>query len=168
MAGGPQPVIEPLDSSRHDRNGFRCGVEALDRYLHTQAGQDARRRVAAPYVMVLPPSAAVVGYYTLSNTSMRAADLPPAVVKGLPRYPLLPATLLGRLAVHEAERGAGLGSLLLLDALARSLRSETASMAVVVDAKDEAAAAFYRSHDFIPLSDRRLFLPMATIASLFD
>ena len=170
MGEGSAPAIEALDVSRHDRRGFRCGVEVLDRYLHAQAGQDARKRVAAPYVMVRPPSAEVLGYYTLSNAAVRATELPAAAVKALPRYPVSPATLLGRLAVHETHRGKGAGSLLLVDALRRSLRSETASMAVLVDAKDEVAAAFYRHHDFAPLTDqpRRLFLPMATIARLFS
>ncbi len=97
----PIPVIEPLDTGRHERDDFRSGVPALDRYLAIQAGQDARRRVAAPFVLVRPPSSAVIGYYTLSNASVLAADLPAASTKRLPRYPVLPATLLGRLAVDE-------------------------------------------------------------------
>ena len=169
MAEASSPSVEPLDTGRHERSGFRSGIEALDRYLHSQAGQDARRRVAASFVLVLPPSPAVIGYYTLSNASIHAAELPAAVTKRLPRYPVLPATLLGRLAVDERHRGAGLGTLLLLNALRRSLGSEVASMAVLVDAKDEAAATFYRRHDFLSLPDQshRLFLPMAEIARLF-
>ena len=170
MAEASIPSVEPLDTGRHERGGFRSGVEALDRYLQSQAGQDARRRVAAPFVLVLPPSLAVIGYYTLSNASIHAAELPATVTKRLPRYPVMPATLLGRLAVDEQHRGAGWGTLLLLNALRRSLRSEIASMAVLVDAKDEAAMAFYRRHDFLPLPDqsRRLFLPIADIARLFS
>lgn len=170
MGDASDPSIEPLDTGRHERGGFHSGVEALDRYIHSQAGQDARRRVAAPFVLVLPPSPAVVGYYTLSNASVHAAELPANVTKRLPRYPVMPATLLGRLAVDERHRGAGWGTLLLLNALRRSFRSEVASMAVVVDAKDEAAVAFYRRHEFLPLPDQphRLFLPMANIARLFD
>lgn len=169
MADAPAPIIEPLDTGRHERDGFRSGVAALDRYLTAQAGQDARRRVAAPFVLVLPPSPAVIGYYTLCNASVVAAGLPAAVTKRLPRYPMLPATLLGRLAVDERHRGAGFGTLLLLNALHRALRNEVASLAVLVDAKDEAAAEFYRRHEFRPLPDqpRRMFLPMAEVAVLF-
>src|SRR6516165_10911912 len=116
MGEGAAPIIEARDVARHDRRGFCCGVEALDPYLQAQASQDARRRVAAPYVMLRPPSAAVLGYYTLSNAAVRGAELPANVVKNLPRYPALPATLLGRLAVHDAHRSEGLGGLLLLDA----------------------------------------------------
>ncbi|MFT4026985.1 MAG: GNAT family N-acetyltransferase [Novosphingobium sp.] len=164
-----RPVIELLDAARHDRSGFSCGVEILDRYLQSQAGQDARRRVAAPYVLIEPPSPDVLGFYTLSNTSIQAAELPLAFVKKLPRYPVLPATLLGRLAVDAKGRGRGLGTELLLDALQRCLRTETASLAVVVDAKDDAAASFYGRHDFVRLVEQpnRLFKPMVEIEQLF-
>ncbi|WP_366849516.1 GNAT family N-acetyltransferase [Methylobacterium sp.] len=113
---------------------------------------------------------AVIGYYTLSNASVRPAELPPATVKRLPRYPTLPATLVGRLAVDARHRNQRYGRLLLLDALRRSLGNEIASMAVLVDAKDEAARRFYLHHDFTPLQDQpnRLFLPMASIAALFS
>src|SRR3546814_10366549 len=84
-----------------------------------------------PYLLIEPPSPNVLGFYTLSNTSIQAAELPGALVKKLPRYPVLPATLLGRLAVDAKGRGRGLGTELLVNALRRCLRSETASLAVV-------------------------------------
>jgi GNAT superfamily N-acetyltransferase len=136
--------IEPL--GKHDRAGFFCGVEALDRYFRTQAGQDGRKRVAACFVLVddaAGPDGRVAGYYTLSAASIALAELPPALAKRLPRYPVVPATLLGRLAVDRGYRGRGLGEALLFDAFIRSLRSEIASFAFVADAKDEAAQAFY-------------------------
>ena len=169
MSGTAKPVMTVLDPAQHERSCFSCGVEALDRYLRVQAGQDARRRVAAPYVLLEPPSPAVIGFYTLSNTAIQAADLPEALVRKLPRYPVLPATLLGRLAVDEGRRGEGFGTMLLLDALRRCLRSETASLAVIVDAKDAAAAQFYEQHEFLRLPDlpNRLFKPMAEIEALF-
>jgi GNAT superfamily N-acetyltransferase len=164
-----RPIIEFLDTTRHDRSAFCCGVEALDRYLHAQASQDARRRVAAPYVLLEPPSPEVIGFYTLSNTSLKATELPAAFARKLPRYPVLPAALLGRLAVDARRKGAGLGTVLLLDALRRCLRSETASLAVVADAKDDAAISFYERHEFRRLPDQsnRLFKPMAEIDKLF-
>lgn len=169
MSKAARPVIELLDAARHDRSCFSCGVDALDRYLLSQASQDARRRVAAPYVLIEPPSPHVLGFYTLSNSSIHASELPAALVKKLPRYPILPATLLGRLAVDGEGRGRGLGTILLLDALRRCLRSETASLAVVVDAKDDAAISFYERHEFLRLRDqaKRLFKPMAEIDKLF-
>ena len=129
----------------------------------------ARRRVAAPYVLIEPPSVEFVGFYTLSNTAVHAAELPGSFLRKLPRYPVLPATLLGRLAVASARHGEGLGTILLLDAFRRCLRSESASLAVVVVAKDEAAAAFYERHDFLRFTDHadRLFKPMGEIEALF-
>ena len=117
-------------------------------------------------------SKAIVGYYTLSATGIRLGQLPPAVVQRLPAYPVVPATLLGRLAVDQRLRGTGLGEHLLLDSLHRSwiASDNIASFAVVVDAKDDAARAFYLRYDFIPFQAdiQRLYLPMQTVASLFD
>jgi predicted GNAT family N-acyltransferase len=168
---GSDYLIEPL-GSEHNRAVFCCGVEKLDRYLQKQAGQDARNYVAAPYVLFDKTSNTVIGYYTLSGTSIVAGELPTQIAKKLPRYPSLPATLLGRLAVDENYRGKGLGEELLMDALYRSWShaNRIASMAVVVDAKDEKARSFYEHYDFIQFPDRpnRLFLPMTTIVKMFD
>jgi len=155
--------------THHDRSGFDSGVAPLDRYLRTQAGQDARKNMAAPFVLVLSDET-IAGYYTLSSTSVRLADLPEPVVRKLPRYPLVPATLLGRLAVDRRQQGKGYGRLLLADALHRSVRSEIASFAVIVDAKDDNARRFYERESFLPLPDHpmRLFRPMADIRRLFD
>ena len=162
--------IERL-ASHHDRAAFVSGVAALDRYLKEQAGQDARRHVAAPFVLVRRDSGVVVGFYTLSATAIRLAGLPPALANQLPKYPLVPATLLGRLAVDHREGGKRLGEFLLLDALHRSheLSLQIASAAVVVEALDNRASAFYRRYEFVqfPASPHRLFLPMKTIRELF-
>lgn len=159
--------IEPL-ADRHDRGGFVSGVDPLDRYLRLQAGQDVRRRVASCFVLV-DEGPTLLAYYTLAATSVLLADVPAAMSKRLPRYPMIPATLLGRLAVDQRHRGRRLGEHMLLDALARTLRSDIATFAIVVDAKDETAAAFYKAYDFrrLTTSDRRLFLPMAEVARLF-
>lgn len=163
--------IEPLDKS-HARESFRCGHAALDRYLQQQARQDVLNQVAAVFVAVEPSSRQVVGYHTLSASTVNVAEVPPDIAKRLPRYPQLPVTLLGRLAVDERFRGKGLGQFLLMDALHRSQQAAAgiAAMAVVVDAKDETASAFYQRYGFAPLNARagRLFLPMKTIATLFQ
>ena len=160
-------LIQTLDDT-HDRAGFESGVDALDRYFRTQASQDVRRRVASCFVLVegdLTPLA----FSTLARTSIALSNLPATLTKRLPRYPVVPATLLGRLAVHRRHRGRRLGEHMLLDAFARALRSEITTFAILVDAKDEAAGAFYRAYDFLPLDNagRRLFLPMAEVARLF-
>lgn len=162
-------TVEPL-GRQHDRTAFHCGSKALDRYLKQQARQDADKRVAAPFVAVDPPDKLVLGYYTLSASVLTLADLPDDLARKLPRYPQLPVTLLGRLAVDQATKGQGLGEHLLLDALNRSLThaDQIAAMAVVVDAKDESAASFYRRFGFIALQAEpsRLFLPMRLVAQL--
>jgi GNAT superfamily N-acetyltransferase len=81
----------------------------------------------------------------------------------------VPATRLGRLAVDRRQRGNGYGRFLLADALHRAARSEIASFAVLVDAKDDDARRFYERESFLPLPDQpmRLFRPMADIRQLF-
>lgn len=129
------------------------------------------RNVAIVYVLV-PASAAtsIAGYYSVSSTAVRLADLPETTRNHLPRYPLVPATLLGRLAVDREYRGKGPGERLLIDALRRSLTASrtVASVAVIVDAKDQTGAAFYTRYGFLTLPEPplRLFLPMKTVASL--
>lgn len=144
-----QVRIQPLNAE-HDRSTFCSGVPALDRYLRERAGQDARRRVAAPFVATAE-GVKVLGFYTLSTTSIQLNGIPVELAKRLPRYPRLPATLLGRLATDLSARGIGLGRVLLVDAITRAVRSEIASFALVLDAKDEAAASFYERESFIRL-----------------
>ena len=141
----------------------------MDRYLRQQAGQDTRRRVASCFVLLTGNDPAPIGYYTLAATSLALAGLTEALTKRLLRYPVVPATLMGRLAVAAAHQGQGHGELLLFDASARALRNEIASYAFVVDAKDDKAALFYQRYRFMPVvaGGRRLFIPMAEIAKLF-
>ena len=162
--------VRPLEKT-HDRNSFDCGNEDLNRYLREQARQDAKKRVAASFVFTQPGSPAVLGFYTLSASIIPVDELPPDLMKRLPRYGQLPVTLLGRLAVDRSLGGQGVGEFLLVDALRRSLEAaqQIAAMAVIVDAKNEQAESFYRYFDFQPFQQTplRLFLPMGQIAKLF-
>jgi ribosomal protein S18 acetylase RimI-like enzyme len=164
------PLVEPLGSD-HDRAAFSCGAPELDRYLREQAGQDLRRHVAAPFVLRLRDSRRVLGYYTLSAYSVRPTDIDPELARRLPRYPLLPAILLGRLAVDASYRGRRWGELLLLDALRRCLQTQqdVGAIAVVVHTIDANAIAFYQRYGFQEFADSpgRLYLPMTTIRNLF-
>lgn len=155
-------VIERL-ASHHARDGFKSRVEPLDRYLHTQAGQDIRRRVSTCFVAV-DEVRTVVGYYTLAMSGVLLSDLASEQAKGLPRYPTVPVARLGRLAVDERRCGQGLGGTLLWDAVERTARAEIAAYALLVDAKDEAAVAFYRHHGSLMLGGdaNSLFLPLAS------
>jgi ribosomal protein S18 acetylase RimI-like enzyme len=148
----------------HDRGGFTCGVDRLDRYLKTQAGQDVRRKANAVFVLTSHDDLKrVLGYYTLCATTLSQGDVPEVVRKHIPRYPLVSATLIGRLAVAKEEQRRHLGAILLADALQRAFESAgiVGSSMVVVDALNEAAAAFYAAHGFVRLPESlRLVLPM--------
>jgi ribosomal protein S18 acetylase RimI-like enzyme len=140
--------IEALTPA-HDRTGFASGVEPLDRYFREQVSQDVRRRVTACYVAVDNATRRIVGYYTLAAGSIPLAEVPEPLAKRLPRYQAVPVARLGRLAVQSDSRGQQLGAALLWDALLRASRSEVAVFALVVDAKDVQAAAFYLHHGFV-------------------
>ena len=163
--------ISAFESKAHDRTAFSCGSSELDQYLREHAAQDIKRDVARVFVAARPEATTICGYYTLSATSFQRDQLPVEQARKLPRYPV-PAVLLGRLAVDRDVQRSGLGEFLLMDAMHRTLLATQvmAVHAMVVDAKDAAAAKFYRKYGFIafPNNTQRLFLPMATIRQLLD
>lgn len=154
--------VSRLDAD-HNRASFDSGSAPLDAYFRQQVTQDMRRRVTSCFV-ALTHEDQIAGYYTLASASVLLSSLPSAMAKKLPRYPTVPAVRMGRLAVDRRFKGQGLGAALLADALARAAQAEIAAWALIVDAKDDAAAAFYRHHGLIalPLSPSTLFLPLAT------
>jgi len=159
--------IEPLQP-HHNRPVFHCGSEPLDRYFHERIRRDVAAGVAAAFVMAHGPK--VLGYYTLSVHNIERSSLPEDIVKKLrlPKYPFIPASLMGRLAVDRDQQGKRLGEILLLDGLQRSYTHsrEVASFAVVVDAKEN-AVQFYLNYGFLHLPPgRRIFIPMTTIKKL--
>jgi GNAT superfamily N-acetyltransferase len=141
----------------HHRSAFVSGSDTLDRYLQQQAKQDMRRRVASCFVAV-DAVGDIAGFYTIAASSLVLDALPAEQAKRLPRYPTIPAVLLGRLAVAEAHQGKRLGGALVADALLRASRAEVMAYAMIVDAKDEAAVRFYQHLGFVRLGDdqRRL------------
>jgi ribosomal protein S18 acetylase RimI-like enzyme len=156
--------FEPL-AGQHDRESFCCGEDALDRYLQERATQDIRRKIANCFVAVEIATGRVAAYYTLSAESIALGDLPPEVIKRLPRYPTVPAVRIGRLAVDEKFRRRGLGAAILMDAAQRTMHGPVAAFAMLVDAKNDEGVAFYRHNEFRALGSRprTLFLPIATI-----
>jgi ribosomal protein S18 acetylase RimI-like enzyme len=145
--------IVRFDKRLHDCRGFDCGSLQMNRYLKEQAGQDARRHYAALFVAVREGHLKVVGFYSLSSTSVDLGLVPPESQKKLPKYPKIPGIRIGRLAVDTAEQGRGLGASLVANAAIRSV-SNVADWAIMeVDAKDERAAAFYRKLGFRGLKD---------------
>lgn len=158
----------------HNRAGFSCGEVSLDAYFQQRARQDADRHVATVFVLVDNyEEGRVAGYYTLSASSVHLADLPPETQRTLPRYPLAPVVLLGRLAIDQDYQGQDLGEVLLFNALRRAFgvgTREIAAIGVIVDALHDRARAFYERYGFrrFPDNDGRLFLLMPTIGQLLE
>ncbi len=152
----------------HDRSTFSSGNERIDRHFRETVSQDIKRRYAACYVLLERETGRLVGFYTLSSQSIPLIDLPPEVIKKLPRYPSVPAVLIGWLGRNEASRGQEVGSLLLFDAIARLEASPAGIHAICADAIDEAAGRFYEKHGFVPFFSRpaSFFLPMKTASGL--
>ncbi|MFA9200541.1 MAG: GNAT family N-acetyltransferase [Cypionkella sp.] len=161
-------AIEPL-GPQHDRAGFTCGEADLDDWFRERAGQDEKRNLARVFVM--SDADGVVGFYSLSSHTLALADLPTDLAKKLPRYDAIPAALIGRLARAERMRGQQVGETLLLDAIARTLSAAhaVAVHSILVDAKNERAAAFYARYGFkaFPLRPSRMFLLASTAAKAF-
>jgi GNAT superfamily N-acetyltransferase len=153
--------IRPLDA-RVDTTAFCCGKRTLDEYIQRYASQDVRRGVARVFAATPDDTQRLAGFYTLSAGSVNCSDLPAALSRKLPRYPV-PVALIGRLAVDESFQRKGLGSILLADACKKVVQASAvlAMAGIVVDAKDEPSASFYQHFGFIPLPGQpeRLLLP---------
>ena len=165
--GEPSWRSEALDAAKHDRTSFDCGVEALDRYLKDLATQDVRRHLSRVFVVAAgQDDPRILGYYSLSAAAISRPQLPASIARKLPNYPI-PAARIGRLAIHREAQGRGLGEFLLWDACHRIVEAcrVMAVHAIIVDAKDDSAATFYRHFGFVPFidNDRTLFLPIATV-----
>ncbi len=159
--------VELLDAT-HDRGGFDCGVEPLNRYLQQIARQHIAKGISKTFVLVDEHATAakpVLGFFTISLCQVLGQQVPAKWAKKLPEQ--IPAMRLGRLAVAKAHQGAGYGKTLLVDALHRIARVAdlAGGIGLFVDAKDEAAAAFYSRFGFepTPSGPLTLFIPTETI-----
>ncbi len=163
-----RPVLIETLSSNHRREGFDCGVEALNRYLKQYATQQQKKKIGRVYVAVPPGESRVPGYYTLANGSVSFESVPQG--RGLPHEYPIPVVLLARLAIDRTMQGQGLGAVLLFDALNRAAEASliSAAHAVIVDALNERSREFYLHYHFEESLDDpwRLFLPMHDILSL--
>ncbi len=162
--------ILPLQS-HHDTETFSCGSDALDKWFQRIAKQHLSKGISRTYVAESPADHRIVlGFYSLTVGEAQTEDLPASIAKTLPRK--IPIVLLGRLAVAKSAQGQGLGGLLLVDALKRTVRVSTqvGIAAILVDAKDAHAETFYQHFGFQPLPGypNRLVLPVKTAAALFD
>jgi GNAT superfamily N-acetyltransferase len=161
--------IHPLQS-HHDTETFCCGNDALDKWLQRVAKQHLSKGISRTYVVEdAERPGAVQGFYSLTVGEAQTAKLPATVAKALPRK--IPIVLLARLGVDTRAQGQGLGAILLIDALLRTVRvaEEVGIAAIMVDAKDAHAASFYQHFGFEPLPDspHQLVLTVKTAAALF-
>jgi GNAT superfamily N-acetyltransferase len=153
-----------LDAAIHDRASFICGIRELDEYLQRFAVQQSKKGVTAVHVLVDSSAPAMIlGYYTLSAAQVDVVQLDERSRKKLPRYPV-PCFRMGRLAANTEHQGRGIGKALIGCAVDRCLeaRKQVAAYALLVDAKDERAKAFYLHYGFVALRDGplTLFLPL--------
>lgn len=164
-----QVSIELLNAGHH-REGFDCGEESLNRYLRQYASQRQKKNLGRIYVATAQGDRRALGYYTLANGSVTFQSVPRS--KGLPREYPIPVILLARLAIDKSMQGKGLGAVLIFDALKRAaeVAEISAAYAVIVDALNEKAKAFYLHYHFEESLDdpMRLFLPMHDIRALLS
>lgn len=163
MSNMSEFVIEPLRQSA-DTSQFSCGEDALDRFLKDLAFDQQKKGYGKTWVAILPPGDSVLGFYTLTATQIEFKNAPKKLIRGMPRYPV-PCFLLARLAVDQKSQGRGLGRRLVADAFERSVRAGVGAKCLLVDAKNQKVAGFYRRLGFIPFPDQplKLFIKMSTI-----
>lgn len=167
-AGGSDPVaqsfrIESLSS--HDRSAFCCGNDRIDKYFRETVTQDIKRRLAQCFVAVEIKTGKLAGFYTLTSSGIPLSEIPDDLKKKLPRHLPVPVALIGWLGRHVDFKGLGLGEVLLFDAIKAIATAPIGSHAIIVDAIDDAAAAFYREFGFVNLAAgraNRIYLPVAT------
>jgi len=161
-------ILKVLEK-KHNRKNFSCGIIELDNYIQRYLNQDTKRKLTVCYVLEDEKSN-VIGYYTLSTSSIELNDIP-APLKNSLKYNEIPVVILGRLAVDLGSQGNKIGQTLLIDALKRILEisSVIGNHAVIVDPINIAAEKFYSKYGFIKLIDsNRMFLPIKTIIALFE
>ncbi len=160
-------VVEPL-GKQHDRAAFSCGNARIDAYFRQTVSQDVKRNYATCFVAREAATGRVAGFYTLSSSTVPLTEVPESLARRLPRYPSVPAVLIGWLARHRDHAGQGLGGALLFDAIRTVARAPIGAHAVFADAIDGRAAAFYAAFGFQPLGARplTLYLPVATALRL--
>jgi hypothetical protein len=169
----PQTIFEPLDKAIHNRADFDCGVPVLNQFLQKKASKEMKQNLNTTYVLTtnekntLKP---ILGYYTLSASSLILSSVPTHLIKHVPPNYQLPTARLGRLA--RDKNYPGIGKILLKDALVRIANASDSIgiYGIEVDAKDNAAKLFYEKFGFLSLMDNQysLFLPLKTVLQAFN
>lgn len=165
-------LIEPFHKKTHNRSNFNCSNSDLNDYLKELISQDISRDGTQAYIIRESDYDRILGFYTLSATSILIDEINPAHLKKLARYKTLPGILVGRLAVDTSMQGQKIGEKLLIDALERSLNlsKQLGISAVIVEAKTVNAAKFYKRYEFLEFASlsTKLYLPLNTIKQLFS
>jgi ribosomal protein S18 acetylase RimI-like enzyme len=159
-------AIEPL-AKQHKRSDFTCGNDRIGLYFRETVSQDVKRKHASCFVAREIATNRVAGFYTLSSSNVPVNEVPEPLAKKLPRYPAVPAVLIGWLGRHSDYAGQGLGEALLFDAIKTVATAPIGAHAIFAEAIDGKAAAFYAAFGFMPLlkRPRTLYLPVATALS---
>jgi ribosomal protein S18 acetylase RimI-like enzyme len=155
--------VEALAS--HDRSAFCCGNDRIDKYFRETVRQDVKRGYVKCFVAIEVETDRLAGFYTLTSNSVPLTQIPDELKRKMPRYPSVPAVLIGWLGRHIDFRGRGLGEALMLDAIKAIATAVVGSHAIIVDAIDDNAMKFYRAYGFVsisPDSPRRMYVPVAT------
>lgn len=147
---------EPLTAA-HDVSEFSCGKPTLDHWLRTHALSNQEKGFTA--VLVVHEAGRVVGYYGLAPTAVVPNILPRSIRTGQPPDPV-PCLLLGQLATDISWAGRGIGTGLVKHALERCVHAASlvGGRALMVNAVDDEAAAFWRRRGFLPSRDDPLVL----------
>lgn len=154
-------LIEPL-SRDHRTTAFSCGNRRIDQYL-ADAPDYQRHNLGRVFVAVDRDIGFrdVVGYYSVHNHGIRARHVPNPLGSMLHREADVGTLYVIMLGVSRDHQRGGIGTALLMDVLRRTkrLNRETAIWAVVLDALDDRAEAFYRSlgFDMLDPKTRRMF-----------
>lgn len=153
-----------LNLDYHNRRNFTSGISELDEYIQRFAAQQSKKNIAVVRVLVDSTTPHVIlGYYSLSAAQIDVMQLDDKARKKLPRYPI-PCFRMGRLAVHSAHQGRGLGGLLIGCVIERCLeaKKQVAAYALIVDAKGNQAKKFYEHYGFIACYENpmTLYLPL--------
>lgn len=164
-------TVTSLDELKLERDSFSCSVKALDDYFHHYASQDVKKGLAKCYVLIDNEQSKIIGYYTLSSLSIPLNEIPKERLKVSIPYNIIPAVLIGRLAIDDNFKKQGYGNFLLADAIHRINKNGVGSAFLIVEAKDDNAASFYTHFGFIEFTEldteyRKLFYPLANIIEL--
>ena len=160
---------EEAITRKHDRGTFDCGDAELNDFLRRYARQSHDHGGAKTFLAIDDSTRAVLGFYSVAPASLAYHRAPEIVQRGLARHEV-PGFRLARIAIDRAQQGQGLGGQLLLAAGRRCLMAAAivGGTVLIIDAKDDRAAAWYVGYGAIPLVDteRTLVLPLATIEIL--